>query len=186
MHNAYKNWIINSYNQIQTEYVELNKLDQIVGDGDHGSTILKGMKIAKDLYLNNMDSSIDESMAIVSKQMRIEMGGASGILMSIFFDESGKISESNLNQSMIDIFSKSIESILDIYVPILEFLKKNSDSKIHKDEINEILSLSLSKTKDMKAQVGRAKFLENRGLGCIDPGARSTEIILREFFDSVL
>ena len=152
MHNAYKNWIINSYNQMQTEYVELNKLDQIVGDGDHGSTILKGMKIAKDLYLNNMDSSIDESMAIVSKQMRIEMGGASGILMSIFFDESGKISGSNLNQSLIDIFSKSIEkikkrgkvkagdkSILDIYVPILEFLKKNSDSKIHKDEINEIL-----------------------------------------------
>ena len=42
MHNAYKNLIINSYNQIQTEYVELNKLDQIVGDGDHGSTILKG------------------------------------------------------------------------------------------------------------------------------------------------
>jgi dihydroxyacetone kinase-like protein len=78
------------------------------------------------------------------------------------------------------------KSILDIYVPILEFLKKNSDSKIHKDEINEILSLSLLKTKDMKAQVGRAKFLENRGLGCIDPGARSTEIILREFFDSVL
>ena len=78
------------------------------------------------------------------------------------------------------------KSILDIYVPILEFLKKNSDSKIHKGEINEILSLSLSKTKDMKAQVGRAKFLENRGLGCIDPGARSTEIILREFFDSVL
>jgi dihydroxyacetone kinase-like protein len=119
--------------------------------------------------------------------------------MSIFFDESGKISESNLNQSMIDNFSKSIDkimkrgkvkagvkSILDIYVPVLEFLKQNSDSKIQKDEINEILSLSLSKTKDMKAQVGRAKFLENRGLGCIDPGARSTEIILREFFDSVL
>ena len=105
MHNAYKNWIINSYNQIQTEYVELNKLDQIVGDGDHGSTILKGMKIAKDLYLNNMDSSIDGSMAFVLKQMRIEIGGASGMLMSIFFDESGKISESNLNQSLIDIFS---------------------------------------------------------------------------------
>ena len=137
MHNAYKNWIVNSYNKIQNEHIELNKLDQIVGDGDHGSTILKGLKIAKDLYLNNMDSAIDDSMAIVSKRMRIEMGGASGILMSIFFDESGKISESNLNQSMIDIFSKSIDkimkrgkvkagdkSILDIYVPILEFLKK--------------------------------------------------------------
>ena len=65
-------------------------------------------------------------------------------------------------------------------------LRADEETKKYKDEINEILSLSLSKTKDMKAQVGRAKFLENRGLGCIDPGARSTEIILREFFDSVL
>ena len=40
MHNAYKNWIINSYNQIQTEYVELNKLDQIVGDGDQMPALL--------------------------------------------------------------------------------------------------------------------------------------------------
>ena len=43
-------------------------------------------------------------MAIISKKMRIEMGGASGILMSIFFDESGKIDKSNLNSSIIDIF----------------------------------------------------------------------------------
>ena len=42
------------------------------------------------------------------------------------------------------------------------------------------------KTKEMEAQVGRAKFLENRGLGFIDPGAKSTEIILREYFESLL
>ena len=199
MRNVYKKWILNSYNQIHSDYVELDKLDQLVGDGDHGSTILKGMKIAKDLYLNNLDSPIDESMTIISKQMRIEMGGASGILMSIFFDESGKVDETNLNLSIIDIFEKSIDkimkrgkvkagdkSILDIYIPVLNYLKKNSDFQFNKNEINEILSLSLAKTKEMEAQVGRAKFLENRGLGFIDPGAKSTEIILREYFESLL
>jgi len=197
--NAYKNWILNSYNKIHSDYVELDKLDQLVGDGDHGSTILKGMKIAKDLYLNNLDFSIDESMTIISKQMRIEMGGASGILMSIFFDESGKIDETNLNLSIIDIFEKSIDkimrrgkaragdkSILDIYIPVLDFLKKNSDFQFKKNEINKILSLSIDKTKEMEAKVGRAKFLENKGLGFIDPGAKSTAIILQEYFESVL
>jgi dihydroxyacetone kinase-like protein len=197
--NAYKNWILNSYNKIHFDYVELDKLDQLVGDGDHGSTILKGMKIAKDLYLNNLDFSIDESMTIISKQMRIEMGGASGILMSIFFDESGKIDEKNLNLSIIDIFEKSIDkimrrgkaragdkSILDIYIPVLDFLKKNSDFQFKKNEINKILSLSIDKTKEMEAKVGRAKFLENKGLGFIDPGAKSTAIILQEYFESVL
>ena len=199
MHSAYKKWILNSYDKINSDYVELDKLDQLVGDGDHGSTIYKGITVAKQLYLNNLTSPLDETMAIISKQMRIEMGGASGILMSIFFDESGKIDKSNLNSSIMDIFEKSIDkimkigkvkagdkSILDIYIPVLNFLKKNSDFQFKKNEINEILSLSLAKTKEMEAQVGRAKFLENRGLGFIDAGAKSTEIILREYFESLL
>ena len=39
----YKNWINNSYSQIKENYVEINNLDQKLGDGDHGSTILKGL-----------------------------------------------------------------------------------------------------------------------------------------------
>ena len=199
MHSAYKKWILNSYDKIHSDYVDLDKLDQLVGDGDHGSTILKGMKVAKDLFLNKLDSPIDESMAIISKQMRIEMGGASGILMSIFFAESGKIDETSLNLSIIEIFEKTIDkimkrgkvkagdkSILDIYIPILDFLKQNSNFQNKKEEINQILSQSLDKTKNMEAKVGRAKFLEHKGLGFIDPGAKSTEIILRFYFESVL
>ena len=199
MHNAYKKWILNSYDQIKSGYVELDKLDQQVGDGDHGTTILKGMTIAKQSYLESLDSPLDEAMATISKQMRIEMGGASGILMSIFFDESGKVDELNLTQSIVDIFEKSIDkimkrgkvkagdkSILDIYVPVLNFLQKNVDFQFKKNEINDILSNSLEKTKAMEAQVGRAKFLEKKGLGFIDPGAKSTELILREYFAAVL
>ena len=177
MHNAYKKWILNSYDRIKSDYVELDKLDQQVGDGDHGTTILKGMTIAKQSYLESLDSPLDEAMANISKQMRIEMGGASGILMSIFFDESGKVDELNLTQSIVDIFEKSIDkimkrgkvkagdkSILDIYVPVLNFLQKNVDFQFKKNEINDILSNSLEKTKAMEAQVGRAKFLEKKDL----------------------
>ena len=199
MHSAYQEWILNSYEKINSHSEELDHLDQLVGDGDHGSTISKGIKVAKQLYLNSLTSPLDETMAIISKQMRIEMGGASGILMTIFFNESGKIDKSNLNSSVVSIFEKSIDkimkrgkvkagdkSILDIYIPVLNFLKKNSDFQLKKNEINEILSLSLAKTKEMEAQVGRAKFLEKKGLGFIDPGAKSTEIILREYFEAIL
>tara|TARA_X000001036_G_scaffold34808_1_gene28350 strand:- start:3539 stop:4138 length:600 start_codon:yes stop_codon:yes gene_type:complete len=199
MHSAYQKWILNSYDMILTEYVHLDKLDQQVGDGDHGSTILKGMKVAKELFLSNLDYPIEESMAIISKQMRIEMGGASGILMSIFFAESGKIDETSLNLSIINIFEKTIDrimkrgkveagdkSILDIYIPISNFLKQNTNFQSKKEEINKILSQSLEKTKDMEAKVGRAKFLEHKGVGFVDPGATSTEIILRAYFESVL
>ena len=199
MHSAYQKWILNSYDMILTEYVHLDKLDQQVGDGDNGSTILKGMKVAKELFLSNLDYPIEESMAIISKQMRIEMGGASGILMSIFFAESGKIDETSLNLSINNIFEKTIDkimkrgkveagdkSILDIYIPISNFLKQNTNFQSKKEEINKILSQSLEKTKDMEAKVGRAKFLEHKGVGFIDPGASSTEIILRAYFEAVL
>ena len=162
MHSAYKKWILNSYDKINSDYIELDKLDQLVGDGDHGSTIYKGITIAKQLYLNNLTSPLDETMAIISKQMRIEMGGASGILMSIFFDESGKIDKSNLNSSIIDIFEKSIDkimkrgkvkagdkSILDIYEPVLNFLKSNNNFNQKIIEINNVLSSSLNKTKNI-------------------------------------
>ena len=199
MHSAYQKWIFNSYDKILSDYVHLDKLDQQVGDGDHGSTILKGMKVAKELFLSNLDYPIEESMAIISKQMRIEMGGASGILMSIFFAESGKIDETSLNLSIINIFEKTIDkimkrgkveagdkSILDIYIPISNFLKQNTNFQSKKEEINKILSQSLEKTKDMEAKVGRAKFLEHKGVGFVDPGASSTEIILRAYFEAVL
>ena len=199
MHSAYQKWILNSYDMILTEYVHLDKLDQQVGDGDHGSTILKGMKVAKELFLSNLDYPIEESMAIISKQMRIEMGGASGILMSIFFAESGKIDETSLNLSINNIFEKTIDKImkrgkveagdkiiLDIYIPISNFLKQNTNFQSKKEEINKILSQSLEKTKDMEAKVGRAKFLEHKGVGFVDPGASSTEIILRAYFEAVL
>ena len=199
MHSAYQKWILNSYDMILTEYVHLDKLDQQVGDGDHGSTILKGMKVAKELFLSNLDYPIEESMAIISKQMRIEMGGASGILMSIFFAESGKIDETSLNLSINNIFEQTIDkimkrgkveagdkSILDIYIPISNFLKQNTNFQSKKEEINKILSQSLEKTKDMEAKVGRAKFLEHKGVGFVDPGASSTEIILRAYFEAVL
>ena len=63
------------------------------------------------------------------------------------------------------------------------FLKSKGFDAI---KVNKILSQSLEKTKDMEAKVGRAKFLEHKGVGFVDPGATSTEIILRAYFESVL
>ena len=34
----------------------------------------------------------------------------------------------------------------------------------------------------MEAKVGRAKFLDTKGIGITDPGAFSTTLILKEFF----
>ena len=130
---SYKNWINNSHYQIKENYVEINNLDQKLGDGDHGSTILKGLDTA--VANLNIISSEDLSffMSEISKLMRISMGGASGILMTIFIKEVGNINYDNFRLSILDVFSNTIEkikkrgkvqfgdkSILDIYVPVYD------------------------------------------------------------------
>jgi dihydroxyacetone kinase-like protein len=190
---SYKNWIHNSHYQIKENYVEINNLDQKLGDGDHGSTILKGLDTA--VANLNIISSEDLSffMSEISKLMRISMGGASGILMTIFIKEVGNINYDNFRLSILDVFSNTIEkikkrgkvqfgdkSILDIYVPVYDELFANDIINITK--ILNVLDHALESTKSMRAKVGRAKFLDTKGIGITDPGAFSTTLILKEFF----
>ena len=190
---SYKNWINNSYFQIKENYIEINNLDQKLGDGDHGSTILKGLDTA--VANLNVISSEDLIffMSEISKLMRISMGGASGILMTIFIKEVGNINYDNFRLSILDVFSNTIEkikkrgkvqfgdkSILDIYVPVYDELFANDIINITK--ILNVLDHALESTKSMRAKVGRAKFLDTKGIGITDPGAFSTTLILKEFF----
>ena len=194
---SYKNWINNSYSQIKENYVEINNLDQKLGDGDHGSTILKGLDTAV-VNLNIISSeNLSFFMSEISKLMRISMGGASGILMTIFIKEVGNINYDNFRLSLLDIFSTTIEkikkrgkvnfgdkSILDIYIPVYNEIYANDI--IHINKILNILDDALESTKSMEAKVGRAKFLDTKGIGIIDPGAFSTTLILKEFFKEFL
>ena len=193
MTQSYKNWINNSYSQIKENYVEINNLDQKLGDGDHGSTILKGLDTAV-VNLNIISSeNLSFFMSEISKLMRISMGGASGILMTIFIKEVGNINYDNFRLSLLDIFSITIEkikkrgkvnfgdkSILDIYIPVYDEIVANDI--IHMNKILNILDHALESTKSMEAKVGRAKFLDTKGFGITDPGAFSTTLILKEFF----
>ena len=194
----YDNWIKKSCLKINNIYNELDDLDQKVGDGDHGTTILKGLTKAEKVFKENIKNPLDEIMLIVAKEMRIVMGGSSGILMSIFFYESGKINPDNISLSIVTIFQNTVnkikktgkvnigdKSILDVYEPVLDYL--NTSIKIDKnlESINKIIINSAESTINIEAKVGRAKFLENKGLGIIDPGAYSTSIILKEFFNSI-
>ena len=75
------------------------------------------------------------------------------------------------------------QSFLDIYVPIHQELIQNNH--IDFDKIITKIDESLEYTKSLEARVGRAKFLDSKGVGVIDPGAYSTSIILKEFFKEI-
>ena len=200
MINKYRNCINQTYDSLLINKEYLNNLDQQLGDGDHGSTILKGMIKAREIINETKKKNLSEIMTGLSSSMRNEMGGASGILTTIFFDESGKINVFKLNETLLQIFNSTTlkiikrgkvnvgdKSILDIYYPINEYIKENFQNfNQNKKHILELLEKSVFKTKGMKAKVGRAKFLSDKGIGYIDPGDKSSENILKNYFNNIL
>ena len=189
------NWINKTYIDIREKENYLNELDSNIGDGDHGTSILKGITSVKET-LNTVNFKFDITIFNqIAKKIRLEMGGASGILTSIFFEE---LSNLNLNKDriyLIPIFENTVlrikkrgkvepgdKSLLDVYNSVYLYLKQNNEII----NIYDVIRESTISTIDMEASVGRAKFLEKKGLGFIDPGAKSTEILLINFFKEVL
>jgi len=188
-------WINQTYIDIIEKENYLNELDSNIGDGDHGTAILKGISSVKKI-LNTVNFEIDINIFNkIAKKIRSEMGGASGILTSIFFEELSNLNFNKSEISLIPIFENTVlrikkrgkvepgdKSLLDVYNSVYLYLKKNN--KII--NIYDVIKNSTNSTIDMEASVGRAKFLEKKGLGFIDPGAKSTEILLINFFKEIL
>jgi len=188
-------WINQTYIDIIEKENYLNELDSNIGDGDHGTAILKGISSVKKI-LNTVDFEIDINIFNkIAKKIRSDMGGASGILTSIFFEELSNLNFNKVEISLIPIFENTVlrikkrgkvepgdKSLLDVYNSVYLYLKKNN--KII--NIYDVIKNSTNSTIDMEASVGRAKFLEKKGLGFIDPGAKSTEILLINFFKEIL
>ena len=189
------NWINQTYLDIVEKEKYLNELDFNVGDGDHGTAILKGIHSVKKI-LDIDDFKFDSNtFNLIAKTMRLEMGGASGILTSIFFEELSNLKLNKNKVSLILVFENTVlrikkrgkvepgnKSLLDVYNSVYLYLKQNSDII----NIFDVIRKSTNSTIDMEASVGRAKFLEKKGLGFIDPGAKSTEILLINFFKEIL
>ena len=66
--------------------------------------------------------------------------------------------------------------MVDVLEPVSNAL--NEDKSF--DEIIQIAEESMNKTKDIKANKGRASYVGERSIGHIDPGAASSYIIIKE------
>ena len=74
------------------------------------------------------------------------------------------------------LLGRNEESLDGVYDEII------ANNVIHINRILKVLDHALESTKNMEAKVGRAKFLDTKGVGITDPGAFSTTLILKEFF----
>jgi dihydroxyacetone kinase-like protein len=174
----------------------LNELDRAMGDGDHGTTIARGVKsVLRDLEAAP-PLSVNEVFVVVGKGMMKSMGGASGILYGVFFRaaqdapvatqlDSRTLSEflhfglgSLRQKTKAEIGDKTM---MDALVPALRAFDQAGPDSLSQalDAAAAAAQIGAEATVAMLAKFGRAKALGERAIGTQDPGATSMALLFR-------
>lgn len=152
----------------------LNKFDAAVGDGDHGTTMLRGLKAA----------NAAEPGAKARAFMRAS-GGASGTLFGLIFHEieqhldDGAPLAGGLNRAAERIMDlgevqRGDKSMIDALAPAVDVLLNGGPLA----EAVAMAAEGQDSTIPLQARRGRASYVENAGAGHVDPGAVSVHLVL--------
>ena len=174
MRNTFFEDLVERFERLESK---LNELDAATGDGDHGTTILKGLR------------AILKSEDQVAKSFRIEAGGASGSLFSIILGGIEETINKNIfigttlknSAEKISLLGQAKEgdkTMLDALVPAANAANQNPINAIN--AAAKAAFIGMENTRDMNAKRGRAKYVEGGGVGHIDAGAFSISEILDE------
>ena len=128
----------------------------------------------------------------------MKVGGASGPLYGSLLMAMGKARAETPGtlDEVADVLSAGIEAVkargksdagaktmLDVLVPLLTALKSTDGDPV--SVARQAADDGLAATKDMLATKGRASFLGERSIGHLDPGARSSALLVHAVCDIV-
>jgi phosphoenolpyruvate---glycerone phosphotransferase subunit DhaL len=179
--------------QVIASTAELTALDQAIGDGDHGANMKRGFEAV----LGKLDAigaqPPAEALKTIGKTLVMTVGGASGPLYGSFFIAAGDaLSHSRqLPDDLVEVFACGVgavsargrsqqgeKTMLDVLFPVLETLKAEAGKPDLIARVRMTASEAAARTAPMQATKGRASFLGERSVGHVDPGARSSCVLL--------
>ena len=161
---------------------ELTALDQAIGDGDHGVNMKRGFEAIAAQRDELTALQLWPAVQKAGMTLVMKVGGASGPLYGSLLMDMGKSSGSPVERLRAGIEAvrargKSdvgAKTMLDVLVPVLEVLEGGGGPAEARAKAEE----AAAATRDMKATKGRASFLGERSVGHVDPGARSSQLLI--------
>ena len=185
---------------------EIEKLDQEIVDGDHIFNVQRGIKLVIELEPTIKELPISKALNQIAMKVLSGIGGSSGALFGTLFMTMAKgenIDEGVDYKKAIEIFTQGVEAVkqrgkadvgektmMDVLIPVANCLQNGVQNN---KDINEILTEAVQvaekgmlSTKDLLATKGRASFLGERAKGHIDPGARSSQLMIKTVCESVI
>ena len=170
---------------------ELTALDLAIGDGDHGINMKRGCAEV----LAQLDAIAakppGDALKAVGMALVMKVGGASGPLYGSLFMAMGKAFDQQPAplERLPEAFAAGVDAVaargksaagektmLDVLTPTLETLKAGGPDLGRR--LCETAARAAASTIPMRATKGRAAFLGERSVGHMDPGARSSQIMI--------
>jgi len=177
-------------NRVIASAEELTDLDRAIGDGDHGTNMRRGFEAVLAAADDLSAKSFGESLKGVGTTLVMKVGGASGPLYGTLFLSLGKsLADDVSREQLADAFAAAIEAVkargksdvgqktmLDVLFPVLAVLREGGEG--FPARLRATAKTAAENTIPMKAIRGRASFLGERSIGHMDPGARSSALIV--------
>ncbi|MGM0379570.1 MAG: dihydroxyacetone kinase subunit DhaL [Bacillota bacterium] len=203
-YNIIKKSIYKMQKTIEDNKKFLTQLDSKIGDGDHGLNMNKGFKAV----VKKIDTLETDQVQILLKNVAMALisnvGGASGPLYgTAFLKASSACKGDSLNEDdLVKVFKAGIDGVkmrgkaqkgektmLDSLIPAYETLSKEldngSDLLISLEKAVKSANEGVEYTKTIIATKGRASYLGKRSIGHQDPGATSSYLLLKAFYETL-
>jgi dihydroxyacetone kinase-like protein len=173
---------------------ELTALDSAIGDADHGLNMKRGFEAVLAEKANITAKPLGEALKTLGMTLVMKVGGASGPLYGTLFMTLGK--ELPAEPSVADLaraMQAAVEALkargkadfdnktmLDVLGPVAAHLASGTANFA---SLRALAAGRAEATVPMKAIKGRASFLGDRSIGHMDPGARSSQIMIEAVCD---
>jgi phosphoenolpyruvate---glycerone phosphotransferase subunit DhaL len=172
---------------------ELTALDRAIGDGDHGINLKRGFDAVSAELATLAAKPLPDMLKAIGMTLVMKVGGASGPLFGTFFLELAKTLPAEPDRAVfVAATAKAIaavkargrsepgqKTLLDVLVPVQAVLEAGGSGEAVKTEA----AAAAERTVPLLAIRGRASFLGERSIGHMDPGARSSALIIAAVVD---
>lgn len=177
---------------------ELTDLDQAIGDGDHGINMKRGFEAVAAAGDTIAELAPGKALEKAGMTLVMSVGGASGPLYGSLLMAFGKaLPETPASVGdFAGAFQAGVEAVmkrgksqagektmLEVLLPVAALLR--DAEALDLDSVRAAADAGLASTKDMKATKGRASFLGERSVGHLDPGARSSALLIHAVCDVI-
>ena len=184
---------------------EIAGLDQAIGDGDHVFNVIRGLEALRAIETELAEKNLADALKASAKKVLETIGGSSGPLFATLLLGMSKATPHDTPNpaELAHMFQEGVtamsargkaglgeKTMLDVLIPVAHAFAQHTRDGVQGAPLLEALKLEahtgMESTRDMIATKGRASFLGERAIGHIDPGARSSQVIIEAICDHAM